>query len=103
MKRIFCSPELFTISRLKDLLEQAGVVCVIRNEVSAGLAGGIPLAESIPELWIQEDQDLAKAEAIKRDWQSEVEIVGGIWRCTACSEQLEPQFTSCWKCGAAKK
>jgi hypothetical protein len=26
---------------------------------------------------------------------------GASWICAKCGEQLEPQFTSCWRCGAA--
>jgi hypothetical protein len=24
-----------------------------------------------------------------------------MWTCSDCGEQLEPQFTQCWRCGAA--
>jgi len=60
------------------------------------------MSESTPELWIQNDFDLAATEKIKRNWQSPMKIVGNPWKCPACGEQLEPQFGSCWKCGATK-
>jgi hypothetical protein len=25
--------------------------------------------------------------------------VGSPWICAECNEQLEPQFTCCWRCG----
>ncbi len=29
--------------------------------------------------------------------------VGSPWKCPKCGEQLEPQFTTCCKCGAARE
>ena len=102
MKRIFSSPDLFAINQLKDILEQAGIACLIRNEISSGLSPEIPMSESTPELWIQNDRDLAGAEEIKRDWRTPADVTGSAWKCPACGEQSEPQFSSCWKCGANK-
>ena len=102
MKRIFSSPDLFAINQLKAILEQAGIPCLIRNEISSGLSPEIPMTESTPELWIQNDHDQTRAGEIKRDWQKPAEVTGGTWKCPACGEPLEPQFSSCWKCGADK-
>ena len=102
MKRIFGSPNLIEVSRLKDLLENANIACFLRNEISSGLAPEIPLTESTPELWVQDDHDFAEALEIKKDWQTPSEIAGSNWMCPACGETSEAQFTSCWKCGAAK-
>ena len=52
MKRILSAPNLIEITQLKDVLESAGIACFVRNEVSAGLLGEVPLTESTPELWI---------------------------------------------------
>ncbi len=102
MKRVFSSPDLSTVNRLKDILEQEGIGCFVRNEVSSGLAPEIPMTESTPELWINDDHDLAKAQQIKSDWDSPLVVAGSPWKCPSCGEQLEPQFTSCWNCGAAR-
>lgn len=102
MKIIYSSFDPFAVTQLKDILEREGVPCVIRNEISAALAGEIPMSECIPELWIQNDRDLDQALRIKVDWRSPAEGVGGAWKCPTCGESLEGQFTSCWKCGVAK-
>jgi hypothetical protein len=102
MQRILSSPDLIAVTRLKDVLEQAGVPCVLRNELSAGLSPEIPLTDSTPELWIQNDHDYARAQEIKGDMRTEPEIAGSAWKCPACGEAVEPQFSSCWKCGASK-
>jgi len=102
MKRIFSSPNLIEVAQLKDALEGASIACFIRNEFSAGLSPEIPLTESTPELWIENDQDIAQALRLKGDWQASSKVVGDSWVCPACGETSEPQFTSCWKCGTAR-
>lgn len=101
MKLIFTSVDLVAVSELKDLLESAGFTCFINNEVSSTLTGGIPQGEAMPELWIEEDAREAEAVQIKKEWLSP-QIQGNAWTCPKCGERLEPQFTSCWKCGTAK-
>jgi len=102
MKRIFSSPNLIEVAQLKDTLESAGIACFIRNEISAGLAPEIPLTDSTPELWLQHDHDLAAALQLKADWQGPSKVVGTNWVCPSCGETSEPQFTTCWKCGATR-
>lgn len=102
MKKIFSSPIVGEIPQLRNMLESAGIACILRNEVSAGLSPEVPMAESTPELWIQDDNRLAEALQIKDDFQSSVPAVGNDWQCQKCGEISEAQFTSCWKCGALR-
>ena len=102
MKKIFSSPIVGEIPQLRNMLESAGIACILRNEISAGLSPEVPMAESTPELWIQDDDRLAEALQIKADFQSSTTVVGKDWHCQQCGEISEPQFTSCWKCGAIR-
>jgi len=103
MKKIFSSPVIGEIPRLKNMLESAGIACVLRNEISSGLSPEIPMAESTPELWIEDDERLGEALQIKAEFQSSATIVGADWQCQKCGELSEPQFTSCWQCGAIRE
>ncbi|MEI9863755.1 MAG: DUF2007 domain-containing protein [Limisphaerales bacterium] len=78
MKKIFSSPIVGEIPRLQNMLESAGIECVLRNEVSSGLSPEIPMNESTPELWIQDDQRLAEALQIKADFQSAATVVDSL-------------------------
>ena len=102
MKKIFSSPIVGEIPRLKSMLESAGIACLLRNDIMAGLSPEVPMAEGTPELWIQDDDRLAEALRIKADFQSSATAVGAEWRCEKCGEMSEPQFSSCWKCGAPR-
>lgn len=101
MKRIFTSGDLAAVSGLKDMLDAAGIACFIKNEILSTLVGCIPQGECMPELWIDDDAREAEALQIKKEWLSP-QIQGTAWTCPKCGEKLEPQFTTCWKCGTAK-
>ncbi len=102
MKIILSSPIPGEIAQLREMLESAGIAGLVRNELSSGLLPEIPLSESTPELWIQDDQRLAEALEIKHAWKTAAPIEGNDWVCSTCGETSEPQFTPCWKCGASK-
>ena len=102
MKIILSSLIPGEIAQLKDMLENVGITCFTRNEASAGLSPEIPLSESTPELWIQDDHRLAEALEVKRAWKEAAPVGEGEWTCSSCGENSESQFTSCWKCGASK-
>ncbi|MGA2246070.1 MAG: hypothetical protein ABSH48_13805 [Verrucomicrobiota bacterium] len=102
MKKIFSSPSVDEIPQLRIMLENAGIACILRNEISATLSSAVPIAESTPELWIQDDHRLVEALQIKADFQSAATVGERDWQCQKCGEISEPQFTSCWKCGALR-
>jgi uncharacterized OB-fold protein len=60
------------------------------------------MSEAVPELWIKDDSRLAEAMEIKKDYLGPQPAQGVAWTCPKCGEKIEPQFTSCWKCGTAK-
>ena len=102
MKLIFSSINPAEMACLRDLLESAGISCFTRNEISAGLSPEIPISESTPELWIEDDERFVEAMKIKKAWQAAPPITGFVWVCPKCGEKSEPQFTSCWNCGTSK-
>jgi hypothetical protein len=102
MLRLFSSIDLIAVSQLKDLLIREGIPAVVRNDILGGLSPEIPFTESFPELWIENDSDLQRAQAIKADWLKPQEISGASWTCPSCGESLDAQFTSCWNCGTLK-
>ena len=60
--------------------------------------GELPPAECQAELWVTDDADAARAEEVLR----RPAPAGPDWTCAACGEASGPQFTHCWKCGAAR-
>ena len=100
MKRLIAHESLAHIGHLKNLLEQAGVACLIKNDQLSGGLGEIPFLDCLPELWVLRDEDAARARELLENMQS-TDAERGEWRCRQCNEINEGQFAVCWHCGAA--
>ena len=98
MKRIASSESLAEIGHYRNILEQNGVRCLIKNEQLSGALGEVPFLECLPELWVLNDRDLDRAEGLLADLRHEV-VSGSAWRCPRCNEDNEAQFAVCWNCG----
>ena len=100
MKRIASAESLAEIGHLRNVLEQNGIRCLIRNEQLSGALGEVPFLECLPELWVLRDADLARAEDLLAELRREVPG-GHNWHCPHCHEENEAQFAACWNCGRA--
>lgn len=79
------------------MLQSAGIAAVVRNEYLSSAMGELPPAECQPQLWVLDDADAARAEALL----THSEAGGPEWRCE-CGERLGAQFSQCWRCGALR-
>ena len=100
MKRLITHESLAYVGHLKNLLEQSGITCLIRNDQLSGGLGEIPFLDCLPELWVTRDEDLARAEAVLEATKN-TSAEGEEWQCTLCGESNERQFALCWQCGSA--
>lgn len=97
MKRVFRAASLLQVAHARNLLIAAGIDCEIRNQYLAGAMGDLPLLETWPQLMVEEGDEIRSLRILERAAQP---APGEPWVCEACGERLEPQFTSCWRCGA---
>jgi hypothetical protein len=98
VRRLASHESLAHLGHLKNVLEQSGIACLIKNEQLSGALGEIPFLECLPELWVLRDADLAEAEALIASLARTP--LGAAWTCAACGESNEGQFAICWNCGA---
>jgi hypothetical protein len=102
MKRVFTGASLADIGHFRNLLEQVGIHCFIKNEQLTGALGELPIFDCQPELWVYLDEQAASAAAvIEKSLAGGEEARGRPWRCPRCGESNEGQFAACWSCGAA--
>lgn len=101
MKKLHVSPSLVEVESLKDLLEGAGIACMVRNQQSSSLAGSVPFVEVFPELWVLNDQDYDIGKELLAG-QVSTAIPGSDWTCAVCGECHATEFVTCWKCGVEK-
>jgi len=100
MQRVATSETLAEIGHYRNVLEQNGIRCFIKNEQLSGALGEVPFLECLPELWVLSDRDAGRAEALLKSLREDTGGRAAAWRCPGCGEDNEAQFAACWNCGA---
>jgi hypothetical protein len=101
MKRVWSGSSLHDTTHFKNLLDQAGIECFIKNGQLGGALGDLPIFDCSPELWVLDDAAENRAAALLRDVVHPARAAGPSWRCATCGEHNEAQFAACWRCGGA--
>jgi len=98
MKLVFRAASLLQVAHARNVLISAGIDCELRNQYLAGALGDLPMLETWPQLWVDDSFESAALRALA---VAAAAPAGTPWTCRQCGEELESQFTSCWRCGAA--
>jgi hypothetical protein len=88
---------------VKGFLESNGIAAVVRGEFLTSGWGELPA--DVCSVWIADNSQYERANELLIAFMrgdAAREFRGQNWRCPQCGEQLEGQFTACWKCGALK-
>src|ERR1700735_82558 len=96
MKRVFRAATLLQVAHARNVLLAAGIQCELRNQYLAGAMGELPMMETWPQLWVD---DADERPALRALAPANAAPVGSPWTCEDCGEELEAQFTRCWRCG----
>ncbi len=99
MKRVYRAASLLQVAHARNVLISAGIPCEVRNQYLAGALGDLPMMETWPQLYVDDADERFALSALAR---AAAAPVGNPWICTGCGEQIEPQFTQCWSCGAER-
>jgi Putative prokaryotic signal transducing protein len=97
VKRVFRAASLLQVAHARNVLTAAGIDSELRNQYLAGALGDLPMLETWPQLWVEDPFEPAALRALER---AATAPAGAPWTCGQCGEQLEPQFTTCWRCGS---
>ena len=98
MKRVFRAASLLQVAHARNVLTAAGIESELRNQYLAGALGDLPMLETWPQLLVEDRLEAAALRALDEAGRTPS---GAPCTCGECGEQLEPQFTTCWRCGAA--
>ena len=102
MKRVLSGSSLPDTAHFKNVLEQAGIDCLIKNASLGGGIGELPAIDCSPELWVLSGADADRASAVLRDaMRADQRVTEAPWRC-GCGTDVEAQFAVCWNCGQAR-
>ena len=79
---------------VRGLLEREGLAAEVLGDKLAIAIGELPplSAGTLPAVWVAEES----TEPAKKI------VAKAPWTCPSCGETIEPQFTDCWNCGAAR-
>ena len=98
MIRIYQAANLPQAHLVAGLLRHAGIEARVLKETAQGGLGDIPFGEAYPEVWIENKEDVVRANAIIAEFES-VSVDSGSVACPACGEENPGNFELCWKCG----
>jgi hypothetical protein len=99
MKRLLQAPNLALATLWADMLSGAGVPATVQRAYASGIAGEIPMDQSLPEVWVQDAAQHAQGQALLDSWQRTPHTR---WACAACGELVEGPFEQCWNCSAMR-
>lgn len=103
MKNIYSSPHLFLVNHYRNIVESYGIPCVVKNSFLSGAAGELPPTEVWPILSVEDERNYDRARQIVEEELKKLENTSQQWKCRNCGEEIEGQFTDCWKCGSPKE
>jgi hypothetical protein len=103
VKSVFETSDRTVAQLLRGALEAEGMPAIVQGEHLSSLQGETPVGASAEyRVAIIDDEQLPRASLFVKSWAGEAEATGDAapWTCARCGESHEPQFRSCWRCGA---
>jgi len=97
--RIYSANDLQEAHLLMGLLRREGIPAHVFNENAVGGMGEIPFTQTWPEIWLEDDRDRARAEAVIERYEQAPDARAPAVRCHSCGEENPAEFEVCWNCG----
>lgn len=96
MKLVYTNANRTLVLNVQNLLEQAGVKTLLRNEYAVGGMGELSPFDAWLEVWAVHDVDLPRARELAATAVSHKDAPS--WRCNRCGEANDASFDFCWNC-----
>lgn len=101
MKQIHAARHAVEAHLVRGYLHSHGIAAEVRGEYLTSGWGELPV--DVCSVWIVDEAQYEAANALLEALLKGTHDANGErWRCEACGEELEGQFTACWSCGTAK-
>jgi hypothetical protein len=97
VKRLLPAPNLAIATLWADQLSGAGIAARVQRAYASSIAGEIPPDQALPEVWVVDDADHARAGALLHELRHRPHRH---WLCHTCGESVDGPFEQCWNCGA---
>ena len=97
MIKVFEDFDYMHVGQMQSLLESHGIRTFLKNQYGFGGTGELPFVETVPQLFVINDEDEQKARELL-----ELELKGSesqaSWVCPTCGTEIEGSFSECWNC-----
>jgi hypothetical protein len=106
MKKVHIARDPGEAGLIKGILENEGIEVEVQGEWLFAARGEVAMtSDTLPSLWVINDSDFDRATELVAAFSQPQEATADAedWQCGKCGEQVEPQFGSCWNCGAERK
>ena len=100
MKLVYTHENRFLVANAHNILEQAGIRVVWKNEFASSAIGEISPFDTWPELWVLNDTDYDQAIQVIANALSTPNSPE--WECGHCHENNDAAFDLCWNCQTEK-
>ncbi len=96
MPKLTQAPNAAIATLWADALKDAGIGASVQRQYLSGVAGELPPDQCLPEVWIQDVAQEARARELLHHLQH---VPQRRWQCD-CGELVEGGFEQCWACAA---
>lgn len=96
MRRLTNAPNLALATLWSDMLTHAGIATAVQRAFASSIAGEIPPDQSLPEIWVLDDDRLEAARSLLAELRRPPTRH---WWCPGCHERIDGPFEQCWNCG----
>lgn len=93
---IYSHPNSLLVFNARNILQAQSLKVILKNEFSAGAAGGLPPTDHWLELWLYEEKHFVMATKLLAEMQSQA--LEEDWLCKQCGEFNGTSFDWCWNC-----
>lgn len=97
MQKFYSDYNQMKTRQVKELLDEANIPCMLKNEYIQGASGEIPPHETLLEVWLLDASWTDKAKKLLLQFEQDLSDQSD-WFCETCKEYNEAQFKVCWKC-----
>lgn len=98
MKLIYTHENQFLVRNVQNILNEAGIDSVLKNQFSSGGVGELSPIDSWPELWLTKEEDFELAKTMIAEVYNDHSLKE--WQCEHCGEINGGAFEVCWNCSS---
>lgn len=99
MRRFYSAGDRIDAYLLLHRLQRAGIAAHVFNEHMSSIVGDVPPDVAQPQVWLESDADLPRAEAELSALETERSRTGVVF-CPVCHDENPANFEVCWQCGS---